>query len=98
MSLKEPNRFERVPASVPQAVVYPAQFHFRIITEAVGFNEARLVAAMAPYQVTVPLAVSRSSTAGRYRAYSLSVEIRNQAELREIDGALKRVPGVRMVL
>ena len=98
MSLKETNRFERAPASIPQEVVYPAQFHFRIITEAKGFDEACLVAAVAAYKVTGPLTPSRTSSEGRYRAYSMSIEIQMQTELQEIDVALKRVPGVRMVL
>ena len=98
MSLKETNRFGRVPSAVPQEVAYPALFHFRIITEVQSFAEPDLVKLLEAYTVTAPLSASRASSAGRYHAYSVSVEIQSQAELHAFDAALKRVSGVRMVL
>lgn len=79
-------------------MIYPVVCHLRIITEAGGFDAAELTQAVAAYRVIEPLIVSRDSTAGRYRAYSLSVEVRNRQELDALDAAIKRVPGVRMVL
>ena len=98
MSLKESNRFERAPASAPQEVVFPTLVHFRIITEGESFQEAVLAEVLSAYKITTPLLASRTSSAGRYLAYSVSVEIRSRAELYAIDAALKQVPGVRMVL
>lgn len=79
-------------------VVYPAEFHFRVIVEVASFAEAELVAVVAGYKETAPLSASRASAAGRYHAYSVSVAFGSQAELHAFDAALKRVPGVRMVL
>jgi putative lipoic acid-binding regulatory protein len=99
MSISESNRFAPTQRAVQeQTVAYPAEFHFRIITEADVAVEATLGVMLAAYRVTAPLASSRASTAGRYHAYSVSVEIQSQAELHAFDGALKQVPGVRMVL
>ena len=98
MSLKEFNRFDRPPSVAPLEVVYPTQVHVRIITEVGRFEESLLVEVMAAYKVTAPLSVSRASSAGRYHAYSVSVEVQSQAELHGFDAALKKVPGVRMVL
>lgn len=50
------------------------------------------------YKVTAPLAVSRSSSAGSYLAYGVSVEMQSATELREFDAAVKRVPGVHVAL
>jgi len=81
-----------------QEVVYPAQFHFRVIAEAAVFVESELVSVLAGYRVTAPLAASRVSGGGRYHAYSVSVEMGSREELDVFDAALKRVSGVRMVL
>ena len=99
MSISEPNRFARTQRAVQeQAVAYPAQFHFRIIVEAAAAPEAALGIVLAAYRVTVPLTASQVSSSGRYQAYSVSVEIQSQAELHAFDGAVKQVPGVRMLL
>lgn len=77
---------------------YPAEFHFRIIVEVESSVVTALTALLAAYRVTAPLTASRVSSAGRYHAYSVSVEIRSQAELCAFDAAVKQVPGVRMLL
>ena len=98
MSLLETNRFDRKPASAPESVAYPAEFHFRIIADVQPSAEAGLCGALAVYKVTAPLAPSQVSSGGRYKAFSVSVEIQSQAELHAFDAAVKRVPGVRMLL
>ena len=84
--------------SASAKVEYPATFHFRVIVEPGAFVESELAAMLAAYKVTEPLAASRASSAGRYQAYSVSVEIQSQDELHAFDAALKQVSGVRMVL
>jgi putative lipoic acid-binding regulatory protein len=99
MSISESNRFARTQRAVQeQAVTYPAVFHFRIIVEAESSDATALGVVLAEYRVTAPLAASRASAEGRYQAYSVSVEIQSQAELHAFDAAVKRVPGVRMML
>jgi len=99
MSIKVTDMFARKPVAQDQELVYPAEFAFRVIVEAQEPGvEAALNAVLSGYKVTAPLAVSRSSSAGSYLAYGVSVEMQSPAELREFDAAVKRVPGVRMLL
>lgn len=87
------------PGGGPEAV-YPSEFHFRIIVDAQQADACAplLEEAAASYRVTAPLAVSRHSSAGRYLAYSLSVRLESRDELEALDAAIKRVPGVRLLL
>lgn len=99
MSIKVTDLFARQPEAQRQELVYPAEFSFRIIVEAeLPGVEAALGAVLSAYRVTAPLAFSRTSSAGRYRAYGASVELQSPDELRAFDAAVKRVPGVRMLL
>lgn len=98
MSLQENNPFNRSRGEPPVEVSYPAEFHFRIIAEAQMAAGSKLREAVAGYRVTAPLTASRQSTAGRYEAFSLSVMIQDRDELNELDAAMKKVPGVRLVL
>ncbi len=99
MSIRQTDTFARLPfVQSEEERVYPAEFHFRIITETEAGAEALLKEVLSAYRVTAPLAASRSSSAGRYQAYGVSVELRDRAEHAAFDAALKRVPGVRFVL
>ena len=98
MSIKVPDTFSQKNAPQNQELAFPAEFHFRIITDAEADAEAALCAAVAAYKVTSPLTASRTSSAGRYRAYCVSVEIQSQSEHHAFDATVKRVPGVRMLL
>lgn len=97
MSLQERNRF--APSQAPDAeLVYPAEFHFRIIVEVESCVEQRLAMAVTNFRVTAPLAASRHSAGGRYLAYGLSVLVASREEQQALVDAVKGVPGVRMVL
>ncbi len=99
MSISEPNRFVRKQAPVAeQEVAYPAVFHFRIIVEVGAAAENVLNGALAAYKITQPLTSAQASGAGRYQAYSVSVEMQSRDELYAFDAAVKGVPGVRMLL
>ena len=98
MSIKVPDTFAQKTPSQNQELAFPAEFHFRIITDAGVDAEAALCAAVAAYKVTSPLTASRISSAGRFRAYCVSVEIQSQSEHHAFDAAVKRVLGVRMLL
>lgn len=81
-----------------QGPEYPATFHFRVITEPAVFVEADVAALLEAFKVAAPLTPSRCSSGGRYRAYSVSVEMMSREDLHCFDAALKKVRGVRMVL
>ena len=84
--------------SATTQLLYPAVFHFRIITVAEAFNVAELVKLLADYQVTAPLTAAGVSTRGRYQAYSLALKMSCLAEMQAFDGAVKLIPGVQVVL
>ena len=83
---------------VAQQVEYPATFHFRVSVDASACSEPLLAAVLTAFRVVEPLSASRTSSQGRYHAYSVSVVMQTPEELCALDVALKRVPGVRMVL
>jgi putative lipoic acid-binding regulatory protein len=83
---------------VPREVEYPALFHFRIITEAEAKTEQALLLAVSSYQVKAPLTASHASGAGRYAAFSISILMKSRSEMETFDAAIKKVPGVRMLL
>ncbi len=86
------------PPTCPTEVEYPALFHFRIITEAEAKAEQALLLAVSSYQVKVPLTSSHASAAGRYTAFSISILMQSRSEMETFDAAIKKVPGVRMLL
>lgn len=97
MSLQERNRFAPQQSSTVE-LVYPSEFHLRIIVEAQAAAEPLLVAVLDGYRITAPLAASRQSSGGHYQAYGLSVRLESREEQCALVDAIKRVPGVRMVL
>lgn len=78
--------------------VYPATHNFRIITEAALIDESHLAASVAPYNVTAPLAKGRSSSAGKYIVYEISVHLSSRNEHFALDAAIKAVRGVKVLL
>ena len=85
-------------SSADPATLYPAVVHFRIIVEAGFAGEAALHGVLAGYDVTAPLAASRSSQQGRFRAFGVSVRVGGREELVRLDQALRAVEGVRLLL
>ena len=81
-----------------QELKYPAQFHFRIITDAAEGMEATLAQAVSAYHVTAPLAPARASSGGHYTAYGVSILMQSREEMEAFDAAIKKLPGVRMLL
>ena len=80
------------------ATLYPADVHFRIIVEAGFSGEGALRGVLSGYDVTVPLAASRASQQGRFRAFGVSVRVGGREELVRLDQALRAVEGVRLLL
>ncbi|MDX9868174.1 MAG: DUF493 family protein [Kiritimatiellia bacterium] len=95
---RPPIRKNRADAPAPQTSAYPAEFHFRILTETAADAGAELAGRIAAYRVTSPLAVSQDSRAGRYRAFRVSVRLEDREEHLRLDAEIKQVPGVRLVL
>ena len=81
-----------------QELAYPAQFHFRIIADAGGGAAPALAEAVRAYEVTSPLAPSRTSPGGLYTAYSVSILMQSREQMEAFDTLIRAIPGVRMLL
>ena len=57
-----------------------------------------LSAAFAGFELVEPVAESRASSGGKYVSYSLSVRLKDRAEMARFDAAIARVPGLKMSL
>ena len=55
-------------------------------------------AAFVGFELVEPVAESRASSGGKYVSYSLSVRLKDRAEMARFDEQLKQVPGLKMVL
>lgn len=78
--------------------LYPAECHFRIIAEAGVDPSAALTVLLEDYQVTAPLVAGNSSCTGKYRTFELSVLLQSREEMDTLDGAIRSVQGVRILL
>ena len=81
---------------------FPAVTLMRVVGEGADEGAAVLLGAMkvaAAVSLRPPvLTGSRASSGGHYVAHHIEVEVADAATLRELYGALKAVPGVRLVL
>ena len=81
-----------------EALIYPAEHHFRIIILSGSTAFADIEALLAGYTVTAPLCHGQASRGERYRSLQVSVRLADRAEHRRLDGALRAVDGVRLLL
>ena len=60
--------------------------------------EDRIVQALQAIDVDQAVVPGRTSAGGKYRTHNIRMTIRDRAEMQRIDGALRKVPGVKFVL
>lgn len=85
-------------APIEESKIYPAEHHFRIITEVESVAEAGLRQVLEEYEVITELAQGRSSSGGRYRVFEVTVRMSSRDEHHKLDAALRAVKGVRILL
>lgn len=78
--------------------LFPAQCHIKIIARDEPTMQRRLLQALQSVGVTQPPLPGNRSAAGTYITYNLSIEVQTYTEMQAIDGALRGVEGVRLVL
>lgn len=78
--------------------VYPAVHHFKIIVDIALFNEDILKRELAAYDLRSPLVRGRASSGGKYVTYEVSVYFETRMWHHQFDGAVKAVPGVKILL
>ncbi|MDD5705657.1 MAG: DUF493 family protein [Kiritimatiellae bacterium] len=84
--------------AVDEALVYPADHHFRIITVAGSGAYETVSGVLTAYQVVAPLTHGQTSQGGRYQSLSVTVRLASRAEHMRLDGALRQAEGVRILL
>ena len=77
---------------------FPVVAHHRLIVDATGRDDAATAAAFEGFELVEPVAESRASSGGKYVSYSLSVRLKDRAEMARFDAAIARVPGLKMSL
>ena len=77
---------------------FPVVAHHRLICDAARKDDAAMKAAFVGFELVEPVAESRASSGGKYVSYSLSVRLKDRAEMARFDEQLKQVPGLKMVL
>ena len=77
---------------------FPVVAHQRLIVCAAQRDDAATRAAFADFDLTEPVAESRTSSGGKYVAYALSVRLKDRDEMARLDRAIASVPGLKMCL
>ena len=78
--------------------LYPAEFHFSVVTETPFAHQHALHDALAGCDVTAPLEPGPPSRSGRYTTFRVSVRCASRDEHEKLAATLNKVPGVKMVL
>jgi putative lipoic acid-binding regulatory protein len=79
---------------------YPVEWNFRIIAVAAQADSvfAEVQKVMARSKVTKPLELTSKSKEGTYQTMTFSAELASHTEMEILDGALKAIPGVKVVI
>lgn len=89
---------EHLPGAPPIEELFPATCHFRVIAENRQTLFMRLEEVLAGMGFSGVLEPGTASSHGRYRSFRASIRVDSRSEMHRIDGALREVDGVRMVL
>lgn len=79
---------------------YPVEWNFRIIAVAAQADSvfAEVQKVMARSKITKPLELTSKSKEGTYQTMTFSAELASHTEMEILDGALKAIPGVKVVI
>ena len=79
---------------------YPVEWNFRFIAVAAQEDSvfAEVQKVMARSKVTKPLELTSKSKEGTYQTMTFSAELASHTEMEILDGALKAIPGVKVVI
>lgn len=77
---------------------FPVHCHFKIITDDRAGIKEDLEKALLRVGVQSPLKAGNKSAKGTYITFNLDLLINSQVHMDEIDGAIRQVSGVKMVM
>lgn len=83
---------------MPQEINFPVKVHFKVIAVESPDLRAHLEIALCDLRIYEDLVPGRSSAAGKYITYNLSMTVHSREHMTEIDQRLRAVEGVKMVL
>lgn len=84
--------------SFEEEIKFPVICYFKIIAERSDDIHLRIEAKLRENGVMNPIKVARESSQRRYLTFDLEILIHSKDYMNEIDGLLRRVKGVKMVL
>lgn len=83
---------------IEESRIYPAVHHFRIIVSAEKDPAQALARILAPYSLHSPLERANRSSSGKYVSYCVSVLLASRNEHARLDGEIKSIDGVKMLI
>jgi putative lipoic acid-binding regulatory protein len=81
-----------------EEIKFPLMVHFKVIAVDSPDLRAHLEIALCDLRIYDDLEPGRSSAAGKYITYNLSMTVHSLNQMTEIDQRLRAVEGVKMVL
>lgn len=81
-----------------EEIKFPLDVHFKVIAVESPNLRAHLEIALCDLRIYEDIVPGRSSAAGKYITYNLSMQVYSRQQMAEIDQRLRAVEGVKMVL
>ncbi|MGA1194406.1 MAG: DUF493 family protein [Kiritimatiellia bacterium] len=81
-----------------EEIKFPLKVHFKVIAVESPNLRAHLEIALCDLRIYDDLEPGRSSAAGKYITYNLSMMVHSREQMTSIDQRLREVEGVKMVL
>lgn len=77
---------------------FPVVAHHRIIVNAPARDDVATKRLFDGFDLVEPVAEANASSGGKYVSFGLSVRLKDRNEMDRLDGQIKLVPGLKMVL
>lgn len=82
-----------------EKIKFPVQCHFKVIADGPSDEMKKAISeALAALDIAVPVSGGNKSSSGRYITYNITIHVQSKEEMLRIDGSLRTISGVRMVL
>lgn len=82
----------------PTDLIFPVECHFRVIAENDEHMQFVIETVVMELGITSPVEKTNVSGGGRYISFNISTIVKSKEDMNRIDGELRRIRGVKMVL
>jgi len=81
-----------------EEIKFPVQCYFKVIAESSAAGMKKSISeALAALDIAVPIEGGNQSSGAHYDTYNMSILVQTKQEMSDIDAALRKISGVRMV-